>query len=118
MVPQGHLGSLCVCKRNLRSTVAFSVYGTVGLFPGATKDWGPKSNFVPGENNVKENPMVDINKVLLSPLDIKLELMRNLWEGRGQKMVLPSETCALYFQVSVLLRSRKTSSSDQRSEKC
>lgn len=112
------MGSLCVCKRDLRSTVGFYVYGTVGLFPRATKDLESKSDFVPGENNVKENPLVHINKVFLPPLHIKVDLMRNLCEGRGQKMVLPSETCALYSQVSVLLRSRKTSSSDQRSEKC
>lgn len=79
------LGSLCLCKRDSRSTVAFSVYGTVGLFPRATKDWGSKSHFAPGEKNVKENPLVDINKVLFPPLHTKLDLMRNLCERRKDK---------------------------------
>ena len=41
------------------------------------KDWGPRSTFVPGEHSPKENPLVDMNKVLLPPLHIKLGLMKN-----------------------------------------
>ena len=41
------------------------------------KDWGSRSNFVPGEHSFKENPLVDMNKVLLPPHQIKLGLMRN-----------------------------------------
>ena len=41
------------------------------------KDWGSKSTFVPGEHSLKENPLVDMNKVLLPPLHIKLGLMKN-----------------------------------------
>ena len=41
------------------------------------KDWGSRSTFVPGEHSVKENPLVDMNKVLLPPLHIKLGLMKN-----------------------------------------
>ena len=41
------------------------------------KDWGSRSTFVPGEHSLKENPLVDMNKVLLSPLHIKLGLMKN-----------------------------------------
>ena len=41
------------------------------------KDWGSRSTFVPGEHSFKENPLVDMNKVLLSPLHIKLGLMKN-----------------------------------------
>ena len=40
------------------------------------KDWGSKSTFVPGEHSLKENPLVDMNMVLL-PLHIKLGLMKN-----------------------------------------
>ena len=41
------------------------------------KDWGSRSTFFPGEHNLKENPLVDMNKVLLPPLHIKLGLMKN-----------------------------------------
>ena len=41
------------------------------------KDWGSGSTFVPGEHSLKENPLVDMNKVLLPPLHIKLGLMKN-----------------------------------------
>ena len=41
------------------------------------KDWGSRSIFVPGEHSLKENPLVDMNKVLLPPLHIKLGLMKN-----------------------------------------
>ena len=38
------------------------------------KDWG---SFVPGKHSLKENTLVDMNKVLLPPLHIKLGLMKN-----------------------------------------
>ena len=41
------------------------------------KDWGSRSTFVPGEHSCNENPLVDMNKVLLPPLHIKLGLMKN-----------------------------------------
>ena len=41
------------------------------------KDWGSRSTFVPGEHSLKENPLVDMNKVLLPPLHIKLGLMKD-----------------------------------------
>ena len=41
------------------------------------KDWGSRSTFVPGEHSPKENPLVDMNKVLLPPLLIKHGLMKN-----------------------------------------
>ena len=41
------------------------------------KDWGSRSTFVYGEHSLKENPLVDMNKVLLSPFHIKLGLMEN-----------------------------------------
>ena len=41
------------------------------------KDWGSRSTFVPGKHSLKENPLVDMNKVLLPPLHIKLGLMKN-----------------------------------------
>ena len=41
------------------------------------KDWGSRRTLIPGENSLKENPLVDMNKVLLPPLHIKLGLMKN-----------------------------------------
>ena len=41
------------------------------------RDWGSRSTFVPGEHSLKENPLVDMNKVLLPPLHMKLGLMKN-----------------------------------------
>lgn len=35
------------------------------------------SNFVPGERSVQKNPLVDMNKVLLSLLHIELGLKKN-----------------------------------------
>ena len=41
------------------------------------KDWGSRSTFVPGEHSLQENPLVDMNNVLLPLLQIKLGLMTN-----------------------------------------
>ena len=81
------------------------------------KDLGSRSTFVPGEHSLKENPLVDINKVLLPPLHIKLGLMKNFVMALT-KMVLPSNTCLLCSHVLVLLSSKRESLSDLRSEKC
>ena len=59
-------------------------------------DWGSRSTFVPGEHSLKENHLVDMNKVLLPPLHIKLGLMKNFVKV-CTKMLLPSNTCLLFF---------------------
>ena len=41
------------------------------------KDWGSRSTFAPGEHSLKENHLVDMNRVFLPPLHIKLGLMKN-----------------------------------------
>ena len=41
------------------------------------KGWGSRSTFVPGEHSLKENPLMDMNMLLLPPLHIKLGLMKN-----------------------------------------
>ena len=41
------------------------------------KDWGSRSTFVPDKHTRKENPLVDMNKVLLPHLHIQLGLMKN-----------------------------------------
>ena len=45
------------------------------------KDWGSRSTFVPGKQSLKENPLVDMNKVLPPPLHIKLGLMKNFMKA-------------------------------------
>ena len=40
-----------------------------------------RSTFVPGERSLKENPLVDMNKVVLPPLHIKLGLMKNFMKA-------------------------------------
>ena len=42
---------------------------------------GHWSSFVPGKHSLKENPPVDMNKVLLPPLHIKLGLMKNFMKA-------------------------------------
>ena len=70
---------LWVCKRASQSTAVFSVSGIVELYPSITsrKTGGSRSTFVTGEHNLKENPLVDMKKVLLPPLHIKIGLMKN-----------------------------------------
>ena len=41
------------------------------------KDWGSRSTLVTGEHSVKKNLLVNINKVHLPPLHIKLGLIKN-----------------------------------------
>ena len=45
------------------------------------KDWGSRSTFVPGGYSLKENLLVDMNKVLLPPPHIKLGLMKNFMKA-------------------------------------
>ena len=54
--------------------------GIVELYSSITsrKTGESRSTFVPGEHSLKENPLVDMKKVLLPPLHIKLGLMKNL----------------------------------------
>ena len=49
------------------------------------KDSGSRSTFVPGEHSLKENPLVDMNKLLLPPLHIKLGFDEEFREGVAQK---------------------------------
>ena len=64
---------LWVCKQASQSTVVFSVSGIVELYPSirSRKTRGLEAH------NLKENPLVDMNKVLLPPLHIKLGFMKN-----------------------------------------
>ena len=70
---------LWVCKRASQSTVVFCLWDSRAVSQHyKQRDWGSRSTFVPGEHSLKENPLVDMNKVLLlPPLHIKLGLMKN-----------------------------------------
>lgn len=41
------------------------------------KDWPMRTNFIPGQRNVSENPLVEPNNIILPPLHIKLGLIKN-----------------------------------------
>ena len=81
------------------------------------KDWGSRSTFVPGEHSLKENPLVDMNKVLLPPLHIKFGLMKNFVKAL-HKNGAAFQHLSTVFQVLVLLSSKRAPLSDLRSEKC
>ena len=74
---------LRVWKWVSQSNVVFSVSGTVELYPSIRKqkDRGSRRTSVPGKHNVKENPLVDMNKELLPALYIKLDLMKNFMKA-------------------------------------
>ena len=60
------------------------------------QDWGSRSTFVPGEHSLKENPLVDTNKVLLPLLHIKLGLMKNFMKALHKN-------CAAFQHLSIVL---------------
>ena len=45
------------------------------------KDWGSRSTLVTGEHIVKENPLVNMNKMLLPILHIELGLIKNVMKA-------------------------------------
>ena len=60
------------------------------------KDWGSRSTFVPGEHSVKENPLVDMNKVLLPPLHIKLGLKKNFVKAMDKNGAAFQHLCTVF----------------------
>ena len=108
---------LWVCKRASQGTVVFSVSRIVELYPSITsRKTGWSGSTFPGEHSLKENPLVDMNKVLLPPLPIKLGLKS--FVKALHKNGAAFNTCVLCSQVLVLLSSKRASLSDLRSEKC
>lgn len=69
------------------------------------KNWGSRRTFVPGENSVKENPLTDMNKVLLP------DRMKNFVDALDKNSVAFHY---LFILFSVLLSSR---TSDWKSAK-
>ena len=79
------------------------------------KDWGSRSAFVPGEHSLKVNTLVDMNKVLLPPLHIKLGLMKNFVKALHKNGAAFQHLSTVF---PVLLSSKRASLSGLRSEKC
>ena len=75
---------LWVCKRASQSSCFLCLWDSRAVSQHyKQKDWGSRSTFVPGEHSLQENPLVDMNKVLLH---IKLGLMKNFvmaWHKNG-----------------------------------
>ena len=74
---------LWVCKRSSQSTVVFSVSGIVELYPSITsrKTGCLEALLFLANTASKRIPLVDMNKVLLHPLHIKLGLMKNFMKA-------------------------------------
>ncbi|KAF2366561.1 hypothetical protein FHG87_002689 [Trinorchestia longiramus] len=90
-----------------QSTDAFSFYGTVGLYPSTTNRTGTfqiwRKQFSRKSSGGDE-------------VYVPSSSLHQAWSWT--KMALPSNTCALCSQLSVLLSSRRASSSDLRYERC
>lgn len=64
------------------------------------KDWVSRSTFVPGEHGVQENPLVDMKKVLLPPLQIKLGLLKNFVKAMDKNGAAFQHLCTLFPALS------------------
>ena len=81
------------------------------------KDWGSRITFVPGEHSRKENPLVDMNKVLLPPLHIKFGLM-NFVKALHKNGAAFQHLSTVFAGLIELQSTKRASLSDLRSEKC
>ena len=79
------------------------------------KDWGSRSTFVPGEHSLKENPLVDMNKVLLPPIPIKLGSMKNFVKALHKNGAAFQHLSPVFPGLSAA-SSKRASLSDLRSE--
>ncbi|KAF2343898.1 hypothetical protein FHG87_025346 [Trinorchestia longiramus] len=64
------------------------------------KDWGSRSTLVPGEHRVEENPLVDMNKVFLPSLHIKLDLMKIVEKAMDKNGAAFQHLCTLFPALS------------------
>ncbi|KAF2355582.1 hypothetical protein FHG87_013666 [Trinorchestia longiramus] len=87
------LGSLWTCKRSSQSTVTFSIDGTL-------QDWGSRSTLVPDEHRVEENLLVDMNKVFIPSLYIKLDLMKIVEKAMDKNGAAFQHLCTLFPALS------------------
>lgn len=77
-------GCLWSCKRASQCTDAFSVFGSVVLCPSTISN-DTMSTFASGGDNIKDNSLVDMNKLLLPPIHMKLDLMKNFVNSLDKK---------------------------------
>ncbi|KAF2368600.1 hypothetical protein FHG87_000653 [Trinorchestia longiramus] len=70
------------------------------VFKHYKQDWGSRSTFDPGEHSVQENLLVDMNKVFLSPLHIKLGLRKNSMKAMDKKSAAFQHLCTLFPALS------------------
>ena len=64
------------------------------------KDRGFRSTFVHGEHRLKENLLVDMNKVFLPPLHIKLGLMKNFVKALHKNGAAFQHWCTMFQGLS------------------
>lgn len=76
-----------------------------------------RSTFVPDVNSVKENPLIDMNKVLLPPFQVQHNIMKNFAKALDKNGATFQHLYTL-FPVSVLQCSRRASPSNLSFEKC
>ena len=93
---------LWVCKRASQSTVVFCLWDSRAVSRHyKQKDWGSRSTFVRSEHSLKENPLVDMNRVLLPPLHIKLGLMKNFVKALHKNDVAFQHLSTVFSGLSV-----------------
>jgi len=73
------------------------------------KDWPMSKNFVPGEQCVRNQPLVDKDKILLLPLPIKLLLMKKTSLKLWTNMVRVLSIWEKNFWNSVMLNQKRVS---------
>lgn len=55
---------------------------------------------MPSEHSVQENPLIDYNKVLLPPLDMKLDLMKYSVKNMDKNSAAFQHLCTLFLALS------------------
>lgn len=87
---------LWVRKYASQITAAFSVSVVVRVCSSTTIRWtGDLGALLCLVNSVQENPLVDVNKVLLPPLHIKLGLMKNFVKAMDKNGTAFQHLCTL-----------------------
>ena len=72
-----------------------------------TKVWSQQKSWEPGKKNVQHPPLVDCQKILLPPLNIKMGLMKNFLKALDKTKKQVSSTSMKNFQDLAKQKSRK-----------
>ena len=81
------------------------------------KEWPPRNTIKPGEKNIVNNPLVDWKNIILSPLHIKLELMKQFVKALDRSGDC-LDTFAQPFLALAMRRKKLGYLMDLRSERC